>query len=299
MRSRILLGLATLLSGCSFYSYVSTTGDLGVGNVHDTADLLSAQAAPDDASRSLPVVVAVHGFSATTYEMSTAATYLKSKGCLVSRVLMGAHGTTVEAFKNSTWKDWEGPVAAEYNKVVDMGYTNISFLTASTGGPIVMELYTNPANPLKSKPKRINMVAPLLDYSDKNKIIGLAGILQTLGAFNKQSPNTGSSKGHWYSDWPVTTEVMKGRLRTTISIPDDTRIQIFQSNGDPTVDPLSGTLWVNGIHGGLVSLYMVNSSIHVPIGPDFIDDTGKDTWTDADKALRNRILDQVVASVKS
>jgi hypothetical protein len=44
---------------------------------------------------------------------------------------------------------------------------------------------------------------------------------------------------------------------------------------------------------------MVNSSIHVPIGPDFIDDTGKDTWTDADKALRNRILDQVVASVKS
>lgn len=292
---------ALILPGCEFYSSVSETGDLGIGTVRDTTagKLVSALPTPDSASRSLPVVIAVHGFTASTFETTPVAEYLRGKGFLVSQVLMGAHGVSLDEFKASTWRTWEIPVLEEYQKLMTLGYKNIGFVTASTGGSVVMELYTS--GQLVPAPTRISMVAPLLDFADKR--IGIMGILQALGASNKPSKATGNSFGHWYSDWSIRqlrelqdlTEIMKSRLRGSIPLPDNAKIQIFQSMGDKVVDPFSADIWTNGIKGGLVSLYRLDSDLHVPIGQEFIDDKGVNTWTAKDRATKTRIFEQIEA----
>ncbi|MBM3268668.1 MAG: hypothetical protein FJZ01_13565 [Candidatus Sericytochromatia bacterium] len=300
MRSSVLvaLGAATLATaGCQFYSYVSSAGDLGIDCFKDTE--IKAALPSTEASKSAPVAVLVHGYTATTYETNYAAEFLKKRGYIVSQVMMGAHGTNLVDFSKSTWRIWAEPVATEYNRLTAAGYQNVSLLTVSTGGPVAMELYAE--GKFNPPPKRISMVAPILDFADK--LSGAAGLLKALGAVNSPSKNSGSSKCHWYSDRPIDavlqlvdlTEVMKGRLRGTINLPPDLKIQIFQSLRDKTVDPLSAQIWANGLKGGMVSVTMVDSDFHVPIGPEFIDDSGKNTWTDADRATRDRILEQVAA----
>ncbi len=301
--SAVCLAAALPLAGCQFYTTVSSAGDLGVGDVRYPSILLSA---PDtEASKSIPVVVSVHGFGATAYETEYAANYLAARGFLISRPNLGKHGSaTMEEFTGGTWQDWAGPIADEYKRLKAVGYKNVQFLTVSTGGPIVMELLSrSPGAFLPDEPKRITMVAPLLDSTDK--MLGGVGLLQFLGAKGRPTKQTGQRIGRHYSDWPTNslrqlldlTEVMKGRLRKTINVSDSTRIQIFQSNGDGTVDPVSAEMWSAGIRGGLVSVYKLDSTFHVPIGNENVVD-GKSDYEDKDKALRDRILDQIVAAHK-
>jgi carboxylesterase len=295
---------AALLAGCELYNYVSGPGDLGIdGVVFDDTTLKLA--APDtEASKSMPVVIAVHGFGATAYETGYAAEYLTQRGILVSRPNMGKHGTaTRDQFGASTWREWEAPIRDEYTRLVNAGYKSVGFLTISTGGPVVMELVTSGV--LNPPPRRISMVAPLLDFDDKRS--GLVPVFQMLGAINRPSKKTGTNIGKFYADWPAgalrqlvdLTEVMKARLRRTVtSIPVDTKIQIFQSMRDKTVDPLSAQLWANGIKGPLVSVFMIDSDRHVPIGVENVVD-GKGEFTADDKALRDKMLDQVAAAHKN
>lgn len=309
MRSRsgfcgmALLAASLPLAGCAFYSTVSATGDLGIDNVRVPPILLSKAQAPDEASKSLPVVITVHGFGATNYETQYAADFLKARGFLVSLPNMGGHGeASLEQFASATWLDWGRPIAEEYNALKALGYRDVQFLTVSTGGPVVMELLSRKQFQV-AEPKRISMVAPILDSYDK--LLGGVGLLQFLGARGRPTKKTGTNVGKFYSDWPASslrqlvdlTEVMKGRLRTGITVSDDTRIQIFQSDGDTTVDPVSADLWASGIKGGLVAVYRLNSSKHVPIGMENIDN-GKSDFTPQDLALRDRILAQIAAAHK-
>lgn len=299
---------AVVLSACQYYTLVSTAADLGQqGVAHNPAnDPDPVPTALDPASRSLPIVIGVHGFAGTPYELQDARDYLQSQGITVYRVLMGGHGldydsqthqSGVQQFSTRTWHDWEAPVEAAYNQLADLGYTNIGFLTSSTGGPVTMELVSS--GKLHSTPTRISMVAPILDF--KNKLAAAAGLLQTFGAFNDPSPATGSAVDHWYADYPVSeveqlidlTEVMKHRLRGTIVLPSSMKIEIFQSKGDGTADPVSAPLWLNGIKGPLVSLYWVDSSHHIPISTD------TDGFSASDLALKTQLLEQIATFHKS
>lgn len=303
-QASLLVG-ALALSGCGFYSVASVSGqDLGAGlatPAENGAKLVStafANRVPTEQEKDTPVLVAVHGFSATTFETmygtgtapqeANAPYNLERRGLLVSRVLMGGHNETPAAFGASRWSDWQKPVLDEVQALQKLGFRKIDILTVSTGGPIVMQaLLSGKFKALGVTPRRVTLVAPILEFKDK--AINLLGVLETLGASNSPSPTSGVSRGHWYADRPIgavkqlldLTEVVKGQLRqvsagTLDGVPAETRVLIVQSDGDGTVDAVSADIWVRGLRGkladttqaaGLVSVLKVVSSRHVPIGP--------------------------------
>ncbi|HSM63386.1 MAG TPA: hypothetical protein VK833_05560, partial [Gillisia sp.] len=112
-------------------------------SLYDPAKYLVSVAidSPSDTQKNTPVIITVHGYSASTFEWNEFRTYSDANAdILVSQVLLGGHGRTYEEFKNSTWRDWQEPIMTEYNALREKGYTNINFAGSSTACPLVMDL---------------------------------------------------------------------------------------------------------------------------------------------------------------
>lgn len=286
----LILSLSILLAGCST-SYVINAGDLdGGGNLAKQSVLVSELVpTPTDAQKSGKVAILAHGFSASTYEMQALEDYLEGKGYLVSNVLLGGHGTSVTDFEKTTWKDWGKPVAEEYQKLRTMGFQDVSVVGASTGGTLFLEMLGS--QKLTPAPQRVVLVAPLVQF--KEKTIAFTGLLEWLGA--KSSPNNlgQNAVGNWYRNRPVSTlkslvdltEVVKGQLRTGITLDAGTKALVIQSDGDPTVDPESAKQILAGVKGD-VRIQMIHSTLHVPIRLHDVDRA----WTDTEKAQQQALL---------
>ena len=67
---------------------------------------------PSETQLKKPVIIAVHGFSASPFEWKEFADYIKTRtntDILVSLVQLGGHAQGYDAFKNSTWKSHGRP----------------------------------------------------------------------------------------------------------------------------------------------------------------------------------------------
>ncbi len=289
---RIILSLAIVLSGCST-GYVINAGDLDDGSMAKQSVLVSQLVpSPTDVQKAGKVAILAHGYSASTYEMQALEDYLEGKGYLVSNVLLGGHGTSVTDFEKTTWKDWGSPLAAEYKKLRDMGFQNVSIVGASTGSSLFIELLGS--QQLTPAPKRVVLVAPLVMF--REKAIAFSGVLEWFGA--KSSPNNlgQNAVGNWYRNRPVSTlrslvdltEVVKGQLRTGITLDGSTKALIIQSDQDPTVDPESAKMVLAGLKGD-VALRMLHSKLHVPIRLPNVD---RD-WTEQEIAQQQALLAEI------
>ena len=130
---------------------------------------------PDAAQKSTPVIIAVHGYSSSTFEWEEFRSYCDAKNVLISMVLLGGHGRTYEDFKKSTWEDWQEPIMNEYNALRDKGYTNINFVGSSTACPLVLDLIKK-GKIGENGMKHIFLVDPIVVSSDKLlTLIGVAG----------------------------------------------------------------------------------------------------------------------------
>lgn len=289
---RFILGLALLSVGCST-SYVTTAKDLDTGNFQKTSVLVSETVpAPTESQKDAKVVVLAHGYSASTYEMQALQEHLQAKNFLVSNVLLGGHGTSVDAFAPTTWKDWGEPVAAEYLKLRELGFRDVSVVGASTGGALFLEMLA--AKQLEPAPQRVVLVAPLVLF--KSNTIAFTGLLEWFGA--KSSPNNLglNAEGNWYRNRPVgtlkslvdLTEIVKGRLRVGIPLETSSKALIIQSDQDPTVDPQSAQLILRGLQGN-VALRMLPSQLHVPIRPLHVDRE----WTPEEITQQQELLTEI------
>lgn len=301
---RLAIALLALvpLTGCPT-AYEIRTGDLDSGLVSGAtvkADLVSVTVpAPTDQQKATPVVIAVHGFTATPFEMQDAATYLRGQGLLVSKVLLGGHGTSLAKFELSDWQDWQAPIVEEYKALKAKGYQKITFLTASTGGTLVIEALSRDA--FAPQPPRIVMVSPIAEFKDKRA--GYLVPLSWLGVSAAQKV-TGTAVGHWYRNRPVSTisslidltEIVKDRLRKRIALASDSRVLILQPKGDQTVDPVSASLIDEGLKGGTHKVEMVESDLHVPIRPDGVDEH---TFTAEELATKQRLLQTIYEHISN
>lgn len=285
----LLLGLVT---GCST-TYPIAAGDLDDGLRPAAAKLVSQEIpAPTEAQKDQLVVVAAHGYTATTYEIKPAADYLRGQGMLVSEVLLGAHGTNIRDFEKSTWKTWQAPIVAEYQALQKSGYRNIALLGTSTGCTLMLEALSS--GKISPAPRRIALVAPLVEI--KNKAAGYAGILDWFGMKYLDTNPKGTSVGNWYRFRPSSTvttlvdltEILKSQLRTGLTI-QGSKLLVLQSTQDPTVDPVSAELLKNGVKGDL-TVQMVPSTMHIPIWPDGVN--GR-TFTSEETALRQQLLETI------
>jgi carboxylesterase len=272
----LLLSLLLVFVGCTQTPDINNATMLDGDQIFDPSlyhpelYLVSASiASPTDIQKNTPVVIAVHGYSATTYEWDDFRTYCEAKGdILVSQVLLGGHGRTYAEFKKSTWEDWQEPILTEYNALKAKGYTNINFAGSSTACPLVLDLIK------KGKIaglKHLFFVDPIVVTSDKMlTIIGLVGPM--MGYI--ETTNTSAEEGHWYHFRPQETlnqlmkiiDLSRKELQTGLKLPAGTQLKVFKSIKDPSADPVSAVLLYKGLKnndGSKIVVEMMDSELHV------------------------------------
>ena len=74
---------------------------------------------PTSAEALKPVIIAIHGYGATTFEWDEFRTFKGNRTDFsISQVLLGGHGRDYQDFKNSTWRDWQKPIITEFEKQI-------------------------------------------------------------------------------------------------------------------------------------------------------------------------------------
>lgn len=274
---RLLFLASLLICGCEGTPPIEGTmldGDVIFDpSINDPDQYLVSAQYPNPTAADLDrhVIIAVHGYTASTFEWSEFREWSKGSEYRISQVLLGAHGTTYEDFRASTWADWAESIKLEYETLVGMGYKKISLVGSSTGGTLLLELLRSDYFEKRQAPKGIFLIDPIVVASAKlQSIVGLIGPM-IVYVDSEQRPE---EDPHWYHFKPYETinelnelmrKVRKG-LEEGFSLPRDTYCQVFHSRHDPVANSLSTVMIYKGLRrrdGGKVAVQIMDSDIHV------------------------------------
>ncbi len=266
--------------------------------VHPENYLISARFPdPSGLQKDMPVIIAAHGYSATTFEWDELRGYADSTGTFyVSQVLLGGHGRTYEDFKNSTWKDWQISIKDEYKKLSDLGYKNIYIAGSSTGCPLIIDMIQNGFFTSLTKPKKIFFIDPIIVSS--NKMLTLVSGLGPLLGYNTEVLSSGE-QGKWYVYRPYQSlqqlmdliDLTRKNLQSGITLPRNTKLKTYKSTSDGSADPVSAVLIFKGIKnsdGTYTEVEMTDSKLHV-----FTRLRGREDVTDKDKSLQMKTFKEM------
>lgn len=253
---------------------IDSSVDLDGNRIQDSslispADFLLSAAIPNPSSADLQkkVVITAHGFSATNFEWQEFTSWAKAKpDLMLSRVLLGGHGRDYSDFQKATWQDWQQPIIDEYNKLVSMGYTNISLAGSSTGCPLILEMLSeHKIN--TSALRNVFLIDPIIVPS--NKILPLAPVIGGWAIEYVTTDLTSAENGYWYKYRPhealkqldkLTRRVRK-KMEKGIELPTGIALTVFKSEKDDAADPISAALIRKGVKGSVIN--MIQSDIHV------------------------------------
>ena len=246
-----------------------------------------------------PVLICAHGFSATTFEWLEMRDYAKSNGFYTSLVLLGGHGTNYNDFKDARWEDWQQPIIEEYNKLIDLGFTNVSIVGSSTGAALVLDalyenkLYTGFLN-------SVFLIDPIVIPS--NKSLSLVKVLGPLLSYT-ETTFTSDEVGFWYRFRPyqaldqlndLTKKVRKKLEKGIDEFPSNMQIIVYKAQKDNAADPISAVLIEKGINSDTKNnIRMIDSDLHVFTRlKGRLDVTEKDqlNQTNAFEAIKNVLI---------
>jgi carboxylesterase len=224
---------------------------------------------PDDLKKH--VIIAIHGYSATTFEWDEFREWSKDSSYRVSEVLLGGHGRTYEAFKASKWEDWLESIVREYDKLDSLGYKKISLVGSSTGSALILKLVQSGHFKNHVAPKNIFLVDGIVIPSSKlQSIVGIVGPMLVY-VDTKQNK---AEDPYWYHFRPqetitelnkITTIVRKD-LETGFTLPQGTYMKVFHSKHDPAANSLSAVMTYKGLtqaNGAKIDVQIMDSEIHV------------------------------------
>lgn len=252
---------------------------------------------PTEEQKNIPVVIAVHGYSASTFEWDEFRTYSNTKSnILISQVLLGGHGRTYEEFKNSKWEDWQEPIMTEYNALREKGYTNISFAGSSTACPLVMDLIKKGEIGTDDM-KNIFLIDPIVIPSDK--LLSLIGFLGPMIGYLETS-NSPGEEGHWYHFRPQETlkqlmdliDKVRKDLQKGFNLPAGTHMKVYKSIKDSSADPVSAVLIYKGLKnsdGSNIDIEMIDSDLHVVTRLE-----GRENITQKDRENQKHVFDDML-----
>jgi carboxylesterase len=241
---------------------------------------------PTTIQKNTPVIIATHGYSATTFEWDEFRNHSDMNATvLISQVLLGGHGRTYEEFKNSTWKDWQTPIMNEYNTLRDKGYININFAGSSTACALMLDLIKTDkigANGLK----HIFLIDPIVIPSDKSlTLVGLIGPM--LGYF--ESTNTTTEDKYYYRFKPQET------LKELLNLINKVRKDLQKGFNLPQNTQLKAVLLYKGLKnndGSKINIQMIDSKLHVVTRLD-----GRDHITQKDIDIQKQVFDDILMIV--
>lgn len=256
---------------------------------------------PSEVLKNTPVVIAAHGFSASTFEWQEFSEFAETKGTfLVSQVLLGGHGRSHEEFKNATWKDWQSSIIDEYNKLSQLGYKNIYLIGSSTGCPLIINMIKTNAL-TRAKPKGIYLIDPIVISS--NKTLTLVNALGPVLGYTTTNLDAGE-EGHWYVYRPYQAliqlmeliDLVRKDLQHGITLPEGTKMKTYKSIVDDAADPVSAVLIYQGMKrsdGSKTAVEMVDSKLHV-----FTRLRGRESVTQADRDLQQHVFGEIAGELK-
>jgi len=266
---------------------------------HPENFLLSvANPTPSLLEKSTPVIIAVHGFSATTFEWLEFKNFVKAKSkALISVVLLGGHGRDYADFKKATWEEWQAPILQEYLTLRELGYTNISFIGSSTGCPLILEaLSTNKLN--TDVLKNVYFIDPIIVPS--NKTLSLVSAVGPALGYSESTMELGEN-GFWYKYRPYQaleqlndiTQIMRKKLENGIHIPDHVSLTVYKAKKDGSADPISAALFYQGItNKQKFNVKIINSDLHV-----FTRLKGRNVITPEAIQLQNDVFNEILSTL--
>jgi carboxylesterase len=237
--------------------------------------LLSDRSPPSESQKeSLEVIIAVHGYSASSFEWGELPAYLatqpESSRIAVSRVVLGGHGRDLDDFQTATWKDWGKPILKEYDTLSALGYKHISFACMSAGCALLMQFLSDGAFDARPAPDWLFLIDPLVLPADK-----LLSTIDLAGPILGNSPDEGSKdeNEHWYVNRPEETlsqlyslmNLVKNRLEEGFRLPKGTEAMVRKSKHDKSADPAGILLVYKGMRkadGTHVDAKLVDSRLH-------------------------------------
>jgi carboxylesterase len=267
---------------------------------------LSTRPGMTAADRARPVIIAAHGYTASTYEWQEFREYAESTSpVLVSLVLLGGHGRTVaDDFAPSTWRQWGQPILDEYAALVAQGYTNISIAGSSTGGALVLEQVASGRYRDTVRPRHLFFIDPIVVPTDK--MLTLIPLLRHfVGTITTEG--TEEERRHWYSNRPTATlaelYALTGRVRSQLAggvrLPQGTAATVYKTSRDPTADPVGALLIYRGLRtaeGGLADVRMLDSPLHVFTR---LQGRAPGSVTEADRRLQRQAFDEMIGRVRN
>jgi carboxylesterase len=279
---KLILVTATLcmLAGCKKDPTIPAA-DLGGGVIIDPSltdpaayRISVSQPNPTPEQANIPVIICSHGYSASTFEWDEFRTWSQQQetsNYYIDQILLAGHGTTYDAFKASTWHDWESTIIDEYNLLIKEGYKNINIAASSTSCTLVMDMiHAGIFNNAGTK-VHIFLIDPIVVPADKFlSVVGVVG--PTLGYVTAN--NAPGEEEYYYHYRPQETlqqlenslATVRVELQGGITLPQNVYLKVYKSIKDGSSDPVSAVLIYNGMKtfsGGKIDINMINSDIHV------------------------------------
>jgi carboxylesterase len=267
-----------LLAGCNKKPDIPPA-DLGGGQIFDPSltdpaayRISVSQPNPTAAQAQVPVIIACHGYSASTFEWDEFRTWSAGRtDYYIDQVLLAGHGTTYAAFQKSTYVDWEESIIDEYSLLREEGYTNINFAASSTSCTLLLDLIKRGIFKNTTSTIHIFMVDPIVIPSDK--FLPLIGVLGPVLGYVTANNAPGEEK-YYYHYRPEETlkqlqdvlTVVRNELQEGITLPANIYLKVYKSIKDPTADPVSAVLIYDGVKtndGNRIGVDLINSNLHV------------------------------------
>lgn len=257
---------------------------------------------PTEQQKNTPVLIAAHGYSATTFEWDELREFADQDGTfLVSQVLLGGHGRDFADFKAARWQDWQSAIRDEYLRLKQAGFKNISLAGSSTGAPLIVQLFTNGFFEENGAPNEIFLIDPIVVSS--NKLLVLADLVGPVLGYTTTDLDEGE-KGKWYVYRPQESlrqlmsliDLTRRDLEKGIRLTTGTRLKIYKTETDLTADPVSAVLLHKGLRtatGAKVDVEMIPSSLHV-----FTRLRGRDHFTPQDVAHQQAAFKEMKERVR-
>lgn len=227
---------------------------------------------PSEIQKNTPVIIAAHGYSATTFEWDEFREFADSKGTFyVSQVLLGGHGRSYEDFKAAGWVDWQSSIIDEYKKLSNKGFKKIFLVGSSTGAPLIVQMLNSGIFDDYILPKGIFLIDPIVVSS--NKTLTMVGLLGPVLGYTTSVLDEGET-GKWYVYRPQESlkqlmkliDITRKDLQEGILYPDEMKIKVYKSSIDRTADPVSAVMLHKGLKsqsGNEIEVEMIDSELHV------------------------------------
>jgi carboxylesterase len=256
---------------------------------------------PTSEQAATPVVIACHGYTATTFEWEEFRNWAGGRNDFyISLVLLGGHGSTYQEFKNSSWRDWKTSIVEEYNRLKQAGFTNISLVGSSTSCALILELLSSGYFKGTNTPQNIFFVDPIVISS--NKLLSIVGVVGPVIGFTEED-QTPEEDRVWYHFRPQETlrelqsllTIVRKALENGINLPAGTYLKVYKSKKDPTADPVSAVLIYKGMktaNGMPIDVQMIDSELHV-----FTRLNLRKSVTQQDRANQLAVFNEIVEKV--